>query len=160
MILNSYVICKQIANSLKSKILAGDEINEVQLYSEANFTQKCKIYNQIAVDKSKYTKPYIAINELGQNQDTKNTIQIDIDFAIPISSESITEVEVDGVVEYEGYYKLSEFAQSIINRIQTKGNICYPYSQILFRPNAVSMKNPEYSGSIQMTFQVLTLISK
>jgi len=160
MIVDSYKVCSQIATSLKSVILAGNEINEVQLYSETNFNTKCKIYNQIAVDKSKYTKPYIAINEIGQSQENRNTIQIDIDFAIPVADDKIDEIEVDGVIEYKDYYKLSEFANVIIDRIQTKGNVCYPYSQILFRPNEISIKNHEYSGSIQITYQVLTPISK
>ncbi len=123
--IDSYVVCKQIANSLKSIILAGNEINEVQLYSDANFGGKCGIYNQIAVNKKKYTKPYIAVNEIGQNQRQKSSIQIDIDFSIPIDSdeeirkEGIAEEVVDGVIEYKNYYKLSEFADKIIGRIET-----------------------------------------
>lgn len=166
MTINTYIISKQIANSLKSVVVALTETNPVQQYSEANFGDKCRIYNQIATNKDEYTVPYIAINEMGQTERSKNQIQIDIDFAIPLSdvpaevTQGIVEELVDGVIEYRNYYKLSEFAEEIVKRLETKGHLCYDATQKLFKPDEISIGTDQYSGTIQITFEYLTPISR
>lgn len=158
MIVDSYTICKQIADSLKPVVLAGNEINEVQIYSNTHFGGNCKIYNQIDQQRREYPKPYITINEIGQNEKFMQSIQIDIEFAIPVNE--IKEVETDGVVEYSEYFRLSEFANAILKRFETKSNVCYSSSQIVFRPDGINTGKNEFSGSINVTYEFLTPISK
>lgn len=157
MIINTYDICSQIANSLKTKTLAGIETNEIQKYSDENFGKKCRIYNQVAIDKNGYVKPYISVSTIAQKQKQKNIIGIDIDFAIPI--EEIREEIVDDVVIYRDRNKLSEFANIIISIIE-KLCINYESSEIVFLPNPIEFDKEEYSGNIEITFETSILLKK
>lgn len=154
MIINVYDICTKMTSALKSTVINENETNPVQKYCNDNFNSNTKIYNQIAVNKSSYTLPYIAIHAIGQVQKSDETIQIDIDFAIP--QEEIQEIETDGVIEYENYYKLSELATLILQTIEkkTKHTICNTVTQRLFRPNEIEIGANYYKGTIQYTYAI------
>ena len=115
MIINTYKVCQALAKVLKSKIMASIEANELQKYSDLNFDKKTIIYNQIAIDKSKYDAPSVAIQTIGQNDQHQDVVGIDIDFKIPV--DEILEVVNDGVVEYKDREKLDKFADILVKQI-------------------------------------------
>ena len=157
MYINTYEDCKKIANVLKSKILGGNEVNKLQVYSIANFNKETDIYNQVADNENSYPLPYVAIDVIGKQESEKTTLGIDIDFAIP--QNNITKTKVDGVYEYENRFKLDEFANIIVELIEKACIVNQDY-EIVFKPNKINKQAKEYSGNIQITYISPVILSK
>lgn len=154
---NTYEICNTLTNAFKSKELAGVEKNQIQSYCLDNFGLKAKVYNQVAIDKQSYTKPYITVSTIAQNKKQVSRIGIDIDFAIPI--DVIREQEIDGVISYVDREKLAEFADILIGIVE---NACINYqdSDIIFIPNPIEFSKKEFSGNIEITYETPILLGK
>ena len=158
MIIDSYKICIAIKQALRSLEVATIETNPVTEYAVTHFGSKPTVSNQVAINKKNYTRPYIFINDIGQNKKNMNTIQIDIDFSFGVDG---IEEEIDGdTVEYKDYFRLSEWATLISQRIQAKANICIPVTQELFRPDEVQIGVNEFKGTLQLTLETVVPISK
>lgn len=155
--INTYSVCTALADAMKSKELAGVEKNPIQKYCLDNFGQKAKIYNQVAIDKDSYTKPYITISTIAQNKKQKDVIGIDIDFAIPV--DEVAEQEIDGVISYIDREKLSIFSDIIVGIVEASC-VNYQDSNIIFAPNPIEFDKQEFSGNIEVTFEKSILLGK
>ncbi len=155
--INTDEICNILVNDLKSRELAGEEKNVVQKYCLDNFTTKAKIYNQIAINKDKYTKPYISVSTIAQNKKQKDMVGIDIDFAIPV--DAIQELEVDGVIVYKDREKLAEIADLIIGIVES-ACVNHQDVNIVFSPNPIDFQKEEFSGNIEITYETAILLQR
>jgi len=158
MTIDSYKICLAIKEALRSFEVATVETNPVTQYALTHFGSKPTVSNQVAINKSNYSRPYIFINDIGQNKKHMNTIQIDIDFSFEV--DEIVEVVDGDTVEYKDYFRLSEWATLVSKRIQDKANICIPVVQELFRPDEVQIGLNEFKGTLQLTLETVVPIKK
>lgn len=158
MIIDSYKICVEIKKALRSFEVATVETNPATQYAIDHFGSKPTVSNQVAINKNNYSKPYIFISDIGQNKKDKNIIQIDIDFSFEV--DEVVEVIDADTIEYEDYFRLSEWATLISQRINDKANICIPVVQELFRPDEVQIGVNEFKGTLQLTFSAVVPISK
>lgn len=156
--INTYTICNTLCEALKSKELAGTEMNALQVYSLANFGVKTKIYNQIAINKTKYQTPYISVSTIAQKDKVKDMVGIDIDFAIPVAG-GVKEQEINGIISYVDREKVEEFADIIVGLVE-KACVSYADSDIIFSPNPIEFEKKEFSGNIEITYQKSILLKR
>jgi len=156
---NTYRVTKAIAEGLKSQILAGNEISNVFVYANNNFNVPLKLYANMAIGKEKFPPLSIVVNEIGSSylsagkETNLDTLAVEVQIKIPQSP--IREVETNGFVEYENYFKLSEFAEIIFQQIldKTKTTICYNLKQAMFRPDEIELTSGAYTGIIELTYE-------
>lgn len=164
MILKTYDICAKIVATLDSIIVNGNETNPVHVYSEANFSKKATIYNQIVVkDSIREDLPAIIVSEIHQEQKLENAMLINVDIVIPSGlSEEVEEVQTGQVVSYENYDKLSEFAQIVLDKIDsgTRSNVCIQRVKTVWNPDMIEVKSGQYSGTIQFQYGEPTRVNQ
>lgn len=158
--INTYKVTQAIADGLKSKLLAGIETSKVYIYAESNFTKPLKVYANMSADEESFYPLSIVINEIGSSymsggKETNMDI-LAIQIQIKIPQEPIVQTETNGFIEYENYFKLSEFSEVILQQVldKTKTTICYNLKQAMFRPDDVTLAANEYSGLIELTYEL------